>query len=347
MAANKRAHQAARDDIRRHHPNMCDWSLLDANTRRWDAVLLRTLMVGQGGRDLTVSAWRHRVSSVVLAIRTEKSSAASGVPEFLPNCRFVASPEAAPSDTLPTELHLAMAGEPRRVDLDKTIESACEAFARLSDQSNLTSRLCRVRFDFFEPPGEGMLAVANALGAMVAKWKHLAGDAPIEVSSLWHWGETRAPVIGFVGHRDMERLKGSSGLAQYLEQFFAARLAGGQVSGLVSGYAPGADRIAVNSWIALGGQKPLLFFPFSHPVEEHWVGSNQIYLTDSDVAEGSADWINHRDIVEFAAVRSSRKRSDMDPHGSQASDILESADIIVAVYDGTGSSGRGQCGRDG
>jgi voltage-gated potassium channel Kch len=340
-----------RNDERRLHDNMHGWSDLDAVTRRWDAVLLRTLVEGDSGRDVDVSAWTKRVCTLVLATRTEKLPKKSNIAVFEPRCRFVQDPAFSGETHSPTEIRIVIAGEPGRDSLDATIESARQAFSALMAKPAISARLCRVRFDFFSHPAEETLALANAIGAAARAWAAPPPKSgrpnvqvPVEISSLWDWQETPAPVFGFVGHRDLDRTNGPQGLALFLEVFFAGRLARGAIGGLVSGYAPGADRIAVDAWTGLGATKPLLFFPFSRVEKDSSGTDNLIHLTEEGAVEGAPEWVPHGDIAHVGVARTSQPRPGLDAHRSQASDILDNCDVLVAVYDGAGNSGSGSAG---
>jgi voltage-gated potassium channel Kch len=340
-----------RNDERRLHDNMHGWSDLDAVTRRWDAVLLRTLVEGDSGRDMAVSAWTKRVCTLVLATRTAKPTPGLNVPIFEPRCRFVQDPAFSGDTNSPTEIRIVIAGEPDRGNLDATIESARQAFSTLMANPGNAARLCRIRFDFFAHPSEETLALANAIGATASslpapseKRRRTAAQAPVEVSSLWDWQETPAPVFGFVGHRDLDRTNGPDGLAQFLEVFFAGRLARGAIGGLVSGYAPGADRIAVDAWTGLGAARPLLFFPFSRLEKDSSGTDNLIHLTEEGALESAPEWVPHADVARVGDARTSQLRPGLDAHRSQASDVLDNCDVLVAVYDGAGNSGSGSAG---
>jgi len=340
-----------RNDERRLHDNMHGWSDLDAVTRRWDAVLLRTLVEGDRGRDMAVSAWTKRICTLVLATRTARPSSGSDVPRLEPRCRFVQDPVFSGEVNSPTELRIVIGGEPDRGNLDATIETAREAFSALLAKSGFAARLCRIRFDFFLHPSKEALALANAVGATAgslaaptSKMHTQGATAPIEVSSLWDWQISPAPIFGFVGHRDLDRTSGPQGLAQFMETFFAARLARGAISGLVSGYAPGADRIAVDAWTGLGAAMPLLFFPFSRIGKDGSGLDSLVHLTEEGAVEGTPEWVPHLDIARVAIARTSQMRPSLDAHRSQASDILDNCDVLVAVYDGAGNSGSGSAG---
>lgn len=340
-----------RDDERRFHHNMHAWSKIDAATRRWDAVMLRALVEGDSGRDQELSAWTKRVTTLVLATKTAEIAPGSKVPVFEPRCRIIQDRTFSGDMDAPTEIRIVIAGEPAHAILEATTEDARRVFAALLAEPAITARLCRVRFDFHSHPGPEMLALANALGAVAAEWRSPQArdrggsrSAQIEVSSLWNWTDSRRPQFGFVGHRDLSRTNGADGLAEFLEVFFAGQLARGEIGGLVSGYAPGADRIAVNSWLALGAPKPKLFFPFGRTEKDSEGKVHLVHLTDENATAGTSEWISDRDIRNLATVKTSQLRSALDAHRSQASDILDNSNVLVAVYDGAGKPEIGSAG---
>lgn len=351
-----------RDERRRLHSNMHAWSSLDGVTRRWDAILLRTLVDSDADRDGNATAWEQRTHDLVLSLRGADAKSGSGVPVSNPRARWFFA------ETIPegvTELRIVIA-ERNGGKWDGLVPIARDAFANLLLREKLLTRLCRIRFDFHGVPDIGGLAIANALGTIVtgaagARWWHRQTpiwtvqrrlqDLPgVEVSA--HWVDEPPPAYGLVGHRDLARLGGEEGLRDYLETFFARRLAAGRIGRLVSGYAPGADRVAVEAWLALGAGEPRLYVPYSNAVAgnpelgilpqkatRYFTGT----LDASGLPAGPQDIVDAGALGAIAEVKVSG-RDGMDAHAAQALDILENCQVLLAIYDGRGNNGAGGTG---
>lgn len=356
-----RPDRALRDNKARRHNNMHAWLSLDANTRRWDAVLLRALVKGDEGREGAATAWEKKVHRLVLAIAEPGGSMTGGDDLMRPGCRLVLADEIGPGVT---ELQILICGEPPKSELDETAASARDAFTGLLLREGILERLCRIRFDFPALPGERALAVANAMASMVTDARQpdksagsrvaramarLAEVPGIEISTHWPMATPggakarRAPVFGVVGHRDLGRLGGADGLASCLEAFFARRLAEGRIGGLVAGYAPGADRIAVNAWLAFGAGRPVLYFPFGDLGSGRPTARAETYFTDEPGSASEEDRVD-AEAVRRVATAIVSKRDGLSAHEGQALDILENCDVLVAIHDGKGSTGAGGTG---
>jgi hypothetical protein len=161
----------------------------------------------------------------------------------------------------------------------------------------------------------------------------------VEVSSSWLWSKQDPPALGFVGHRDLARLVpgGGEGLAEHLEQLFASLVGEGRVGRLISGYAPGADRIAVECWNALNLPPPELVFPYADP-------STGEFLTDEPAQAGPDERVKGKDAEKIGKPRVAAPRTGGEAHSAQALDIIENCGVLVAVYDGNGASGVGSVG---
>jgi hypothetical protein len=153
------------------------------------------------------------------------------------------------------------------------------------------------------------------------------------------WTKREPPAVGFVGHRDLDRLApgGGEGLAEHLERLFASLVAEGRAGRLVSGYAPGADRVAVECWNKLGLPRPELVFPYRD-------AASGDFLTDDRDEAGQAERVTAADAAGVGKARLAARRQGEDAHVAQALDIIENCSVLVAVSDGDGPSGRGSVG---
>lgn len=362
-----------RDDRARLHHCMHPWETLEPETRRYDAVLLRALVAGGAEEERSLTAWRRKEHRLVLVIgeaaTDPKTNAPVVSPPQSPQCRLL------PDEEIPegvTELQVAVRGDMSGTDLDAACEGARAAFAALLLRRGVLKRLCRVRFDFPDMPSTGALAVANAMASMIAKpplpgWarRHLAVGRRlsvvekaalrlvdvegIEVSAHWPLAASvragpEAQVYGIVGHRVLDGLGGADGLHEYFQAFFARRLAAGTLSGIVSGYAPGVDRAAVNAWLSLAAGRPLLLFPYGTDLDGNPPkdgGEPALWWTDAPDRALPGDRIEAAAISGLASCTLAGRRPGMDRHEAQALDLLDASQVLVAVYDGRGNRGAG------
>ncbi|MGE0502584.1 MAG: NAD-binding protein [Rhizobiaceae bacterium] len=313
---------ARRDEERRLHPNMHGWDRLDPMTKRWDAVLLRALVDGGGHDRNRVSAWPAQSSRLTLAL-------GAGSERTPPEPRWVGR-EPALSHGLVTQIDLAILGsvEPRwAASLRATATRLAKA---LLSEPRVAERLCRIRFLFHEPPSEGVIAIANAIATEAFR-------KGIEVSSSWLWGTATPAPLGFIGHRDLSRVGGPDGLAEVLDRLFAAIVAEGRAVGLVTGYAPGADRLAVERWLGLGLPKPTLVFPYRDNATGDWLSDRGSVASPDERVTGDS-------LRPIGSVRLAATNGKADAHSAQALDVIRSCGILVAIHDGQGSSGKGSVG---
>ncbi|MGD9912772.1 MAG: NAD-binding protein [Rhizobiaceae bacterium] len=310
-----------RDEERRRHPGMHGWETLDAMTRRWDAVLLRALIEGSGEEGSRVTAWRKQVSVLTFAIGRDASGRMQ--PRWVGR-----EPQLGSGFTTQIDLSIVGAPDPREA------RAAADAAGRMADallaERGVLDRLCRLRFVFHAPPGAEILLVANAIAEAGAK-------RGIEVSSSWLWKKDDAPAVGFVGHRDLARLGGGAGMADHLQRLFAALVAEGRAARLVSGYAPGADRLAVDGWNALGLPRPDLVFPYVDPATGD-------FLTTEPMRATAEERLTRDAARKTGKPRLAAGGSDANEHVAQAMDVVDSCGVLVAVYDGEGDSGAGSVG---
>ncbi len=313
---------ALRDDERRLHPSMHGWDTLDPITRRWDAVLLRALVGGGGKGRGAVSAWPAVAMSLALSLGRSQDGAA-------PKPRLVGA-QPALAEGLVTQIDLSILGSAEPRWAEALADASVRAFEDLLDAKDSLSRLCRLRFVFHAPPSEGVLRVANAVASV-------ASARGVEVSSSWLWKTADLPALGFVGHRDLARVGGDEGLADHLDRLFARLVGEGRVGSLVSGFAPGADRLAVERWLGLGLPRPKLVFP-------HGAADGQTFFTDDPRKAGLPETVARAEAKRSGAPIVATARAGVDAHVAQALDVIEACGLLVAVYDGKGPSGEGSVG---
>ena len=140
------------------------------------------------------------------------------------------------------------------------------------------------------------------------------------------WKAANGPVIGFVGHRDLTGFASVDDLTGQLSQTFMALAAERRAETLVSGYAPGADQIAVAAWNALGLPQPRLVFPYAEPMD----GGAKRYHTDDPAAATAMGVFEAKDL---ALIGKPALPDQGDGHAAQAATLLARADILVAVVD--------------
>lgn len=307
-----------RDDVRRFHNNMQDWyALSGADIRRYDVVLLRALLsVESGGRAETAKKLRPR--TLFLPVGQDGLAGPAQV-----------SPIGAPDKVDVTELraHLCVAKAPR--DLQACAHQLMATLqGQLDPQRQILPR--RLRFDFSRPPGEATLALAN----MLAEKVRASYGSRITIEPLWAWKAAAGPVIGVVGHRDLTGFGQEAELSEKLRQTFMALAADRRAEGLIGGYAPGADQLAVKAWNALGLPPPRLVFPFA----DEGADRATVYHTD-DPTNATTETAFPKDALGLVG-----KPSLPDGgigHDAQAATILARAEFLVAVVDETREALRG------
>lgn len=298
---------ALRDDMRRRHNNMHDWfDLGDAETRRYDLVMLRVLLSQKPAAGQFVHKG-VRVRTVFLALDGAAGTCAahvsgSGVPD---------------GDVSELHLHLNARVEPRHpADL---VEEVMKCLAPHIDRRK-RHPLARIRFDFPRQPGERVLALANLVA------EALRGKLPdsTRIDAFWNWRGAGSPIVGVVGHRDLTAFGGIGPVTERLRQCFMDLIMQQGVEAMVTGYAPGADRAAVEAWASLGLPRPVLVFPF----------------TGVD-ADGRRVWFTEDPVVateETTVTDDAAKRiglpvfpSGGEGHRAQADEVLGRTEILLVV----------------
>ena len=304
-----RPDRALRDDVRRFHNDMHDWfELGDAETRRYDLVMLRVLL-SQQIEATRVLHKEPRVRTVFLAVDGEAK-----------NCvAHVAGSDAFGGDVSELRLHLNACTEPEKpVDLVSAVMT-CLA-PHLDSQKH--RQPVRIRFDFTIQPGERVLALANLVADEL---KRKYPDKTL-IEGFWNWRATGSPVVGVVGQRDLSAFGGTAPVTERIRQTFMNLVIQRGAGSLVTGYAPGTDRAAVRAWATLGLPRPVLVFPFAALDSKN----KRVYLTEeSEVATRDTS------IMESNAIRVGMPvlPANGDGHLAQRDELLERADLIVFVVD--------------
>lgn len=140
--------------------------------------------------------------------------------------------------------------------------------------------------------------------------------------------ENAQGMVGFVGHRDLVGFGEESDLSGRLRRVFLSLPSGPKAGGLLCGYAPGADQLAVRVWNALALPPPRLVFPFAETV----AGQGTVFHTD-DPAQATAATAFTEDAL--ALVGTPTLPDEGIGHAAQAATILAWAEIIVAIVDET------------
>jgi hypothetical protein len=129
--------------------------------------------------------------------------------------------------------------------------------------------------------------------------------------------------VGFAGHRDLARLDASKAeLEAALDRTFADLVSRGRNLRLVTGMSDGGDALAVRHWTKAGLGDVLALYP------------DQAHL-DAARAGGLHDLSTCHAITGHA---------DGPDHAEQARTMLESAHVLIALYDGAGNKGAGGTG---
>jgi len=316
-----RPDRALRDDVRRIHNNMHDWfDLEDAETRRYDLVMLHALLSQRAaaGQVLHKAA---RVKTVFLAV----DGLAKTCTAHFSRCGM-----AEGSDVSELHLHMNSRNEPATPAELVPVVMSCLAPHIDRQKQHLPTR---IRFDFRRQPSERVLVLAN-LVAMELREKL---SETTQIDAFWNWRAAGSPVAGVVGHRDLTAFGGIVPITEQLRQTFMDLVIGKGVAQLVTGYAPGSDRAAVEAWASLAFPKPLLIFPFS----SRDATGEDVYFTEEPELATWDTTISERAALEVGRPMLSASGGG---HVAQAEEILRVADLTVFVVDETRSAVTGGSG---
>ena len=299
-----------RDDSRRRHNNMHDWfDLGDAETRRYDLVMLRVLLSQwiEAKRTLHKTA---RVQTVFLAVDGGAGTCTAHTAE---------AEAAIDGDVSELRLHLNGRTAPNKpADLVSAVMKSLAP--HIDSQRRLTPM--RIRFDFTSQPHERLLALANLVADELRK--RLPNTTRIE--GFWNWRGSGSPVVGVVGHRDLSAFAGIAPVTERLRQTFMQLVAQRGATTLVTGYAPGTDQAAVEAWATLGLADPLLLFPFVG----HGNDGQQVFFTENP-SDATAETTFAEEDIKKISDRSMVMICD--GHLKQAGELLRRSSVVVFVVD--------------
>jgi len=298
-----------RDNERRVHPYMHNWyGLTDANTRRFDVVLLRALLEEAAAKGAP-SLYERRAKALLISMRADNTT----------NVMLVPRPGMMKNSDA-TELHLHLFSEKASVTPD-TIAALKSAVAQYVD-STIQAMPGRIRFDFTRMPSESMLAMANALAVEL---RALVGPG-VMIEPLWNWRADPGPRVGFVGHRDLGGFGDRGALEDRLRAAFMTLAVDRRSESLICGYAPGADQVAVAAWKSLGLPAPRLVFPYAVSGPD----GATVFHTD-DPAQATPETRVPKNTAWDRGVPGLPESGT--GHRAQADTVLGQADVLVAVLD--------------
>jgi hypothetical protein len=338
-------HGTRRDEGRRIHPDMTVWDQLKAGTRAYDGLLLRGLMRRPTTQKDAPPAFTHAPLVMRLAqgapMRTSRTQSDwDGTTELQ-----VILPPGNLERPEKTVIDLAERPLASQIDLIRSLTEA-ESF-------------CRLVLVFPAPPAAAVLALANKLAGF-------AWARGRDVHALWAWKEgaggptfdpetpheallcvqlkkpaARDRVLGFTGHRALGDPAAARAL---LEDAFQSWLSEDRPVRpvLLTGFAEGADRMAVELWRARGGEVHYLF-PWPDPQTK-----NQSRPTHA--------WTDNPAMADAALCRIALADHGVDPNATTvlqppgfegenghvllANHLIGQSDALIALWNGDRSNPR-------
>lgn len=302
--------RALRDDVRRLHNNMHDWfELGDAATRRYDLVMLRALLSERAAAPQRMHS-RARVRTVFLAVDGAEKT-----------CRAHVSGSGAAlgADACELHVHVNAQNDPAsHADFLSAVVKCLDPHVDARKQLLPT----RIRFDFTRPPDEQSLTLAIRMALELRRKL----PETVRIDSFWNWRAVGGPIVGVVGHRDLTAFGGIDPVTEALRQTFMDLVACKGAEQMIVGYAPGADRAAVEAWASLGLAKPMLVFPFAG-----WdVEGRRVYFTEEAEVATADTRITEVEASRFGLPLLPAKSEG---HRAQADELLERAEVMVFVVD--------------
>ncbi|SFN90024.1 hypothetical protein SAMN05216224_12217 [Thioclava dalianensis] len=306
-----------RNDVRRLHNNMHDWfELGDAETRRYDVVMLRALL-SQRIEATHLLLKKARVRTVFLAVNSEAGTCVA----------HVAGNGTLRGDVSELRLHLNARTAPNEPADLVSVVMRCLA-PHIDRQRHLPP--ARIRFDFTKQPNERILALANLVADELRR--KLPDTTLIE--GFWNWRAAGSPVVGVVGHRDLSAFGGNTPVTERLRQVFMDLVIEKGVDQLVTGYALGADQAAVEAWATLGLPNPVLLFPFAGYGDD----GKRVLFTENPSAATAQTTIEEEDIKK---ITDRSMLTICDGHIGQAGELLRRTNVVVFVIDRGGAARAG------
>jgi len=316
--ANLEKHEK-RDNIRKIHQFMLPWKDVDEDTRRNDLLLFWALTLQSDGNEpeifkqKTCKIWLHelknasKIDVIFRALQIEEDiddknnnitvyCVCFGVLKFNENHVDRLSIEAANY-------------------LLKFIENKC-----------LEKRMIRINFKLDLCRRDNFLWVVEELFDRIH-------DQSIEITVSW---SNEAIRLGLVGHRDTSRAGGDEVIEARLKARFLNYAIEGNDIELVSGYAPGVDKIAVDTWAHLGLPKPRIVMPYSETEKNGSV----VYWTGEPGTAGAIGYPEEK-LKNIGTVVVAAREPHETGHQAQLRYLLNNIDELIAVWDGKVSSAPG------
>ena len=306
-----------RDNQRRIHHCITKWNNLDNHNQSYDSLLLRALITGgkESQRpDAVPSAGICKRAYIWLAAGEQDAD-----PTII---------EALPVVESTTEIVVGFGDN----SLNISDVTATAIKAQLWQLIGRAKILCRLRIVFWEPPKPSLLRMVKAVFDFDRK-------VSVEISTTWSWKRDKGPAVAFAGHRDLTRLGSIAGLEHEIQAAFIRAVLENNCCRLVVGYAPGADKMAVDCWTGLGLPRPQLVFPFAvEPLGTAFATEDPQFNSSTEIFDRT--WL----LQHVGNPVLAQPAEDETGHQAQARMLLDQATILVALWDGVGCDQPGGTG---
>lgn len=334
-----------RDEGRRIHPDMTVWDKLKAGTRAYDGLLLRGLL----RRPTTQADAPTAFARTRLVIRLAHGEPVStNVPEA----------EWEQATEICVILPTGNLERPEKTVIELGREPLAGMIQRIEALST-SRRFCRLVLVFPAPPAPQVMTLANRLA-------QIAWNQQRDVQALWAWGkgadgglfhadtliatspyrllpkaDGKPPVLGFTGHRRLaDPTAARASLAKALTPWLAEDRAVRPV--LMTGFAQGADRLAVELWRAHGG---LVRYLFPWPDPETAKRSPPTHAWTDDPATADPDicrisFAEHGIAPDDVSIMRPHGPEDATGHVLLAYHLVAHSDTLTALWTGNRSNPR-------
>lgn len=302
--------RSARNDTKKLHNYICRWKHIDEAARKYDTLLLWALTTIEAFEEPRV--FRRKVGRVWLSLdRNDRRSTWASVADF----------EIGEGSL--TELTVGI-GQPNfgGIDVRALADLAAHQIAELVERIGFDRCLVRVRVQLNWPCDDRMLRIVGAIASRLESFD-------LDITATWRRIEPRPLRIGFVGHRDFERVGGRVAARRAVERMFTELALSHANISLFCGLAPGADQLAVSVWNRMGLLRPNLVLPF----REQSASGDGAFWTDDPGSDG-AQRFTERALVEHGDFIVAIRDGGETAHEAQARYILEHVDLLVALWDG-------------
>ena len=311
------AMRIARNDAKKLHNYICEWKHTDEGARKYDTLLLWALTTIETAGEPSVFA--RKVGRVWLSLdRNDRRSTWASTADF-----------EIGEDSV-TELAIGI-GQPNfgGADVRSLADLAASQIAGLVERAGSAGCLVRVHFHLNAPCDDGMLKIVGSIASRLENFD-------LDVTATWRWIEPQPLRIGFVGHRDLERVGGEAAARRAIEHAFTELALSHPSIALFCGLAPGADQLAVSVWNRMGLRRPSLVLPFLERSpsggDDHW--------TDEPHTDG-ARCFSASTLGEYGEFTVASREEGEEAHEAQARHILEHSDLLIALWDGVPSDRAG------